>query len=250
MIHKEFECELYLIRHGQSESNASPPDRHSLNYDSNLTPKGEEQARRLGARIAAEGLTFDRIYCSTYKRAIMTARIMVEEMGAPETEIPQVHALREQRAPDKWRGKRFAEIVTPEVRAYMAAKGSDYKPEGGESVREVERRISGWVEEELVYNPGLASRPVSMRVALVGHGTAHTCLIRYILGFDQRMIWRFGLDNCSISRFRFDCKGWRLISINDAAHIAGMDGVTGEEMPASRSGGPRGPRVRLADRVL
>ncbi len=219
MIHKEFECDLYLIRHGQSESNALPADRYSDNYDSKLTPKGEEQARRLGARFAAEGLAFDRIYCSTYKRAIMTARIMVEEMGAPETEIPQVHALREQEAPDDWRGKRMDEVATPEVRAYTAAKGNDYKPEGGESAREVERRISAWLEEELIYNPELVSRPVSMRVALVGHGTAHNCLMRYILGFDQRFIWRMPLDNCSISRLRFDNGGWQLISINDAVHI-------------------------------
>ena len=223
MIHQEFECDLYLIRHGQSQSNAQPADRFSDYYDSMLTPKGEEQARRLGARFAAEGLTFDRIYCSTYRRAIRTARIMVEEMGVPETNVPRVHALREQGAPDGWRGKQVEDIYTPELRAYMAAKGNDFKPEGGESAREVEHRVSGWLEDELIYNPELVSRPVSMRVALVGHGTAHNCLMRYILGFDQRFVWRLPLDNCSISRFRFDSRGWQLISINDAAHIAGMD---------------------------
>ena len=230
MIHKEFECDLYLIRHGQSESNALPVDRFSDIYDSMLTPKGEEQARRLGARFAAEGVTFDRIYCSTYKRAIRTARIMVEDMGAPETKVPQVHALREQEAPDDWRGKRMEDVYTPEVRAYMAAKSNDFKPEGGESLREVERRISGWLEDELIYNPELVSRPVSMRVAVVGHGTAHSCLMRYILGFDQRLTLHLLLDNCSISRFRFDSGGWSLISINDAAHIMGMEsGAEGED---------------------
>ncbi len=222
MIHKDFECDFYLIRHGQSESNAQPGYLVGDNHDSSLTPRGEEQARRLGARLAAEGVTFDRIYCSTMVRAIGTARIMVEEMGAPETHVPQVHALREHEAPDNWRGKRMDDVFTPEVRAYMAAKANDFKPEGGESLREVERRVSGWLEDELIYNPELVSRPVSLRVAVVSHGTATRCLLRYVLSFDQRFIWRMRLDNCSISRLRFDSEGWRLLSINDAAHIADL----------------------------
>ena len=223
MIHKEFECDLYLIRHGQSESNAQPGLLAGVSADSDLTRKGEEQARRLGTRLATDGVKFDRIYSSTYRRAIKTARIMVTEMGHPEFHIPEVHALREHDGPAEWRGKRIEDVLTPELRAYMAAKASDYKPVGGESLREVERRVSGWLEEELIFNPELAARPVSMTVAIVGHGTATLCLMRYILGFDQRMIWRTSLDNCSISRFRFDSRGWSLISINDAVHISDLD---------------------------
>ena len=173
MIHKDFECELYLIRHGQSESNAQPGLLAGADFDSALTAKGEEQARLLGARFAAEGVSFDRIYSSTYQRAIRTARIMLTAMGLSETNVPEVHALREHEGPEDWRGKRMEEVFTPELRAYMAAKASDYKPLGGESVREVERRVSAWLEDELIYNQELVSRPVSMTVGIVGHGTAN-----------------------------------------------------------------------------
>ncbi len=228
MIHKEFECDLYLIRHGQSESNAQPGLLAGVSADSDLTRKGEEQARRLGARFAAEGVSFDRIYSSTYQRAIRTARIMLTAMGLSETNVPEVHALREHEGPEDWRGKRMEEVFTPELRAYMAAKASDYKPLGGESVREVERRVSAWLEDELIYNQELVSRPVSMTVGIVGHGTATRCLMRYILGFDQRMIWRMRLDNCSISRFKFDSGGWSLLSINDSVYISDLDRVAGD----------------------
>ena len=220
MIHREFECDFYLIRHGQSESNAIPSHLFSNEYDSNLTPRGEEQARRLGERLAAERVTFDRVYSSSYRRAVQTARIMAEAMGTPDIPIPAVFDLREHVAPDDWRGKRMDEIFPPAVVAYRDAKGHDFKAPGGESTREVERRVSAWLENEFIFNSELVSQPVSMTVAIVGHGTAMQCLMRHILGFDQRMIWRLGLDNCSISRFRFDSGGWSLISINDAVHTA------------------------------
>ena len=218
MIHEQFECEFYFIRHGQSESNAEPGLVAGRSHDSDLTPKGEEQARRLGARLGAEGVRFDRIYCSTYVRAARTARIMAAAMGTPDKPIVEAYDLREHEGPPEWRGKRIEEVFTPELRAYAAAKGSDFAPRGGESVRQVERRVSRWLEEEIIYNPDMVSRPVSMTVAVVGHGTAMGCLMRYILGFDQRMIWRMRLDNCSISRFRFDSAGWELININDGTH--------------------------------
>ena len=218
MIHKDFECDFYLIRHGQSKTNAVPGLVAGRTHDSDLTARGEEEARRLGERLAAEGVRFDRVYCSTYSRAIKTARTMVTAMGTPDVNIPEVHALREHEGPPEWRGKRIEEVFTPEVRAYSAAKGNDFKPQGGESLREVERRVSQWLEEELIYNRAYVSRPLSMRIAIVGHGTATKCLMRYILGFDQRLMFRMSLDNCSISRFRFDCGGWSLISINDSVH--------------------------------
>ena len=225
MIHSNFRCDFYLIRHGQSESNAEPGVMAGTDADSNLTPRGEEQAKRLGARLAAEGISFDRIYSSSYVRAVKTARIITAAMGLPGANIPQVPALREHEAPDSWRGKRTEEILTPAYLALSAEKGSDFKQPGGESLREVERRISVWLEDELIFNRDLVSRPVSMSVAIVGHGTATRCLMRHILGFDQRMIWRLWLDNCSISRFRFDSGGWSLISINDSVHTADLQSV-------------------------
>ena len=80
LIHQNFECEFYFIRHGQSESNAMP-DRTSLNADSSLTRRGFAQARLLGERLKQDGITFDKVYCSSLVRTVQTTQTMLDAMG-------------------------------------------------------------------------------------------------------------------------------------------------------------------------
>ena len=224
MIHEKFDCEFYLIRHGESESNAEPGLIAGRHFDSELTPRGIAQARLLGERLARQKIEFDRVYSSTYQRAAKTARIMVEAMGTSDVPVVEVYDLREHETPPDWRGKTGEEVLTSGVRAYMAAKGYHFTPPGGETPRMVQRRVSHWLEDEILYNSDLIEQPVSMTIAIVGHGTATRCLMQYILGFDQRMLWRMALDNCSISRFRFNREGWSLLTINDSLHIKDLAG--------------------------
>ena len=64
--------ELYLIRHGESESNYD--GTHSGWSPVNLTEKGRRQALCAGQLVS--GLDFDRIYVSDVRRAQQTARII------------------------------------------------------------------------------------------------------------------------------------------------------------------------------
>ena len=82
--------------------------------------------------------------------------------------------------------------------------------------------MSGWLEDELLYNYDLASSPQSLKVAIVGHGAAGKCLFHYIMGFDESLMLRMEVDNCSISRFVFDREGWRVVCLNDSTHIRGI----------------------------
>jgi len=67
--------ELYLIRHGESEANAT--DTHAGWAPVNLTKLGEEQAARTAKLL--DGLEFDRLFVSDIKRAQQTARIIFGE---------------------------------------------------------------------------------------------------------------------------------------------------------------------------
>ena len=218
MIHENFRCEIYFIRHGQSVSNSIPGYVVGQDANSPLTEKGWLQARLLGRRFARERPEFDRIYSSTMTRAIQTTEAMLESMGQPDRPFSRVAALVEQRS-DGWQGVREEDAYTPELRAYMSAKGFDFVPPGGESLRIVQRRVSQWLEDELIYNEDLTSAPTSLKVAIVGHGAATKTLFHYIMGFSDRLIWRVGMDNCSISRFVFTSRGWFPVCLNDAAHI-------------------------------
>jgi len=62
---------LWLVRHG--ETDWARERRHTGRTDVPLTPAGEEEARRLGVRLAGE--RFDRVFSSPLGRAVQTARL-------------------------------------------------------------------------------------------------------------------------------------------------------------------------------
>jgi len=218
LIHQNFGCEFYFIRHGESQSNAVPGFVAGANPDSPLTDLGLAQARLLGERLKNEGVEFDRIYSSSLIRAVQTTETMLDAKGEGGRSFTRVDALIEQQQLG-WQGVRTEEAFTLETLAYMRAKGSHFVPPQGESYRIVQRRVADWLEDEIIYNQELASKERSLTVAIVGHGTATKCLLHYIMGFNEGLISRIKLDNCSICRFRFDKDGWSVLCINDACHI-------------------------------
>ena len=219
MIHKDFRCEFYFIRHGESESNATPGFAAGKNFDAPLTDLGEAQATSLGERLRGEGVSFDLVYSSSLIRAVSTARLMLDAMGEPERDYPKVDDIIEQQIPG-WRGVPIEEVDTLENRVYRLEKGPlDFVPPQGESLRTVQRRVSGWLEREIIYNESLTSEPRNLTVAVVGHGTASRCLFHYIMGFTDSLLSRVAIDNTSISRFVFDRGGWAVVKLNDASHL-------------------------------
>jgi broad specificity phosphatase PhoE len=62
---------LWLVRHGETEW--SRDRRHTGRTDIPLTPAGEEEARRLGVRLARH--RFDRVFTSPLSRAADTASL-------------------------------------------------------------------------------------------------------------------------------------------------------------------------------
>ena len=62
MIHKDFNCEIYFIRHGESESNATPGLAAGTNFDAPLTKLGHQQAKLLGERFKNDKINFDKVY--------------------------------------------------------------------------------------------------------------------------------------------------------------------------------------------
>jgi 2,3-bisphosphoglycerate-dependent phosphoglycerate mutase len=69
---------LVLLRHGQSQWNKE--NRFTGWVDVPLSAEGEQEARRAGELLRAEGLSFDHAYTSALKRAIKTLWIVLEEL--------------------------------------------------------------------------------------------------------------------------------------------------------------------------
>ena len=220
MIHKNFRCDIYFIRHGESESNATPGVAAGVNFDAPLTDRGLEQARLVGRRLRSDGVEFDRVYSSSLTRTVQTTEAMLEGLGESGRAFARVEAIIEQQVPG-WRGVPLKDAIPPEVELLMWRKGKDFVGPQGESLRVVQRRVTTWLEDELIYNEEVISKERTLTVAIVGHGNAGRCLFQYIMGFDDRLLLRVSVDNCSISRFRFDKGGWAVISLNDRSHIGG-----------------------------
>jgi len=74
--------DLVLLRHGQSTWNAEGLFTGWVDVD--LTPKGEEEARRAGRLLAAEqerGLDLEVLHTSVLTRAVRTANLALDELG-------------------------------------------------------------------------------------------------------------------------------------------------------------------------
>lgn len=216
---------LTLIRHGQSTTNENP-DLMGQEADTPLSPKGRMQAEALGKRLHEEDKDIDYVFSSTYTRAHDTAKIALSYVAHPEIQL--VHDLREYSAGD-WVGASRSDTITMPVVARMAACAHGFLPPNGESLHQVERRASKWVEDAVLYNQEIKAKAAEYaktkkvpNILVFSHGMTIKCLLHYIMGFDQSFTWKVTIENTSMSKLYFGREGWRLLSINDTAHLTGV----------------------------
>jgi len=213
---------LYLIRHGQSVVNVLP-DQMGQSPDVPLTDRGREQANLLKQRFMKEGTAFLHVFSSHYTRALDTAKIVTH----PHEDIIQIHQDLREYSAGNWEGSKRSEILTPQTVMRMGYMTNAFQPSGGESMNQVERRVSQWMEEEILYNPLIQHEATVLRdrgfskmnIAILSHGMTIKCLLHHIMGFDKSFTWKLTLENTSISKLVFGEEGWRLITINDHAHL-------------------------------
>lgn len=217
---------LWLIRHGQSVGNTKP---HLVGQspDEPLSHFGKEQAILLSNRLCKTNMDF--VFSSHYKRALDTAEIVrtgVYPIDATRAETAITKDLREYDAGD-WLGKDRYVIHTPTIECQMHAQGNFFRPPNGESLAQVERRASAWLEASVLYNPTVIEKAKKSaedkmpppNVFAFTHGMTIKTLLHSILGFDTSMTWKITIDNTSISKLYYGKDGWRLININDTGHL-------------------------------
>jgi phosphohistidine phosphatase len=72
---------IWLLRHAEAEDGSPDADRR-------LTPKGEEDARAVGAALEALGIELDACLTSPKVRARDTARLVCEQLGVEPRDEP------------------------------------------------------------------------------------------------------------------------------------------------------------------
>ena len=189
---------LFLVRHGQSESNLS--QTYTGQSDVSLTETGRKEAEAIRPILAE--FTFDRVYSSDLRRAMDTQKLALPGMEAQTTPLLREYAL----------GSLVGQSIA-EVRKKWGAqisKTRDYPPFGGESSEDVQRRLREFLAM-------LEADPCEY-VAAFAHGGIMSKMLRIVLGVDyDRTTVRNG--NCAIHVFDYDGTKWRLLAWNYKGHI-------------------------------
>jgi probable phosphoglycerate mutase len=154
------DCELWLLRHAQSEWNAS--GRWQGQADPCLSAAGREQLGAL-VRSFAEALgetRVDRLVCSDLMRTRQTARALGDDWGL---EAQPDATLRELDV-GSWSGLTRAEIAArdPRLLAAFEAGDPDVRPPGGETRSEIRVRAREAIRR-------IASDAPGERIVLVSH---------------------------------------------------------------------------------
>lgn len=168
---------LFLIRHGQTESNVRGQYQGSLDVD--MTEEGILQAK--SAKQYLSKVNFSNIYSSPMKRALNTANIIAQDTGH---EVRIMNDLRELNF-GKWEGLKFDEINAMYKKDYQSWLDDPYNhpPSGGESFNDLIARADREIERIVEENPDGSS------VAIVSHGGVILALIVNWLNIPSRR-WR------------------------------------------------------------
>ncbi|GAA4900697.1 hypothetical protein GCM10025789_19040 [Tessaracoccus lubricantis] len=159
---------MHLVRHGQSTWNLQRR-LQGQTVDVPLTDLGHAQAHAAAAGLVGRRITA--IWSSDQVRALQTAGAISDVLGVP---VQACAALREQ-ALGRLEGLSYDDLTEEPVPD--GAHLSEVRWGGGESVRDVHGRLSGFVA-------GLA--PTDGEVVLVSHGDTLRILLAVLAGRGHR----------------------------------------------------------------
>ncbi|HLA09895.1 MAG TPA: histidine phosphatase family protein [Pyrinomonadaceae bacterium] len=201
---------VLLIRHGQSEGNAS--GRFGGHTPTPLSARGRQQAKQTARALATE--SFVAIYSSDLLRAVETATPLAEATGI---ELQITDAFRERNV-GVMEGLKFEEAAEehPEQYAALLRRDLDHVLLGGESYRQMLDRSSRKLDEAIKEFKG-------GRIAIFTHTGTISILALHLIGAldapELKPVW-LATANCGISRFELRDDGFiRVACLNDTRHL-------------------------------
>jgi broad specificity phosphatase PhoE len=196
---------VVLVRHGETEWNRTR--RMQGHEDVALSAAGEEQAKRLAERLAAEEPV--RIVSSDLRRARDTADAVAQALSLPvETDA----RFREQNL-GAWQGLTIEEAADadPELATRFQHRDPDVRPPGGETRVELAERAWAALLEHAA--PGSAGPLV-----IVAHGGVIQSIVYRVLGLPIAAPRRFLLPNVGMTTLVSRGGTWFVRTLNDVSH--------------------------------
>ena len=184
--------QLLLIRHGQSFWNR---DGQEAGSDSELTPLGWAQARRVADRLAGNE-PVDVLYASPMRRALQTAEVIGERLGLPVHVQP---GFEEADQPYWDELPRY-----PQPHALQPEPGWVLSAEDTPHYHALIQRLWQALQPILAAHAGKT-------MAIVGHGGAWATLIRSLTGGHNVLI---STDNGAVHKLAWRFDRWLLAYLN------------------------------------
>ncbi|MDW7739373.1 MAG: histidine phosphatase family protein [Bacillota bacterium] len=199
--------ELYLVRHGETESNLER--RYQGWTESPLSDNGIRQAEQTGFFLAGEGIEL--LYCSDLKRAVNTAKVIGSSCGVQ----PEISPLLREINFGKWEGLTFNEIEAAwgkDISLWLDDPFRRSAPEG-ETLGQVCSRMYTFLEN-------LDSTiPEGARIAAVSHGGSIRALLFRVLNLDNASFWDIKIDNASVSLIQKENGRFKVAYYNRTQHL-------------------------------
>lgn len=197
---------LIVVRHGETLYNVQ--SRFTGQSDIPLSALGERQAAALGKRLAAVALVA--IAASDLQRARVTAQAIARYHRLPVQEDADLREI----AFGAWEGSTYDEIMARDadlVQRWLSDP-TIYAPPGGETVIQLRDRVVRALE-------CWQTRCPEATILWAAHGGVIEVLLCHLLGVDLKLRWQFRHENASITEIDLDCKGTRVVRLNETAHL-------------------------------
>ncbi|MCA1490322.1 histidine phosphatase family protein [Ensifer sp. NBAIM29] len=170
--------------------------------DVSLGVAGRKQAERLAAQLAGEGIAS--IYASPRKRTNETAGAIAAAAGLGQ--VTRAEALDEVDF-GAWSGKTFETLHSDSLWRQWNSMRSRVRAPGGETMSDVQRRVTQFVET-------LAKDHDGRKIALVSHADVIKALVCHVLGLSLDAWPRFEIAPASVSAVAASGGDMKLLMLN------------------------------------
>jgi len=199
---------LILVRHGESIANKKGIFQGQT-YDTGLTARGQKQALFLARLLIKIGAT--KIIASHLKRARETAEIIARQLSLSVTiddSIIEISHGRWESHTNEWVKSNYGDLLKLWRREPTRVQMPD-----GENLKQICKRVKSFLENVVKEYEGKT-------VIVVGHDLIMKVMIAIIIGLSLDNIWKFRVDNGSLTILELDqtARG-RIIVLNQISHL-------------------------------
>ena len=199
---------VFLVRHGQTESNVT--GFYMGWSDEDLNEVGYIQAHRLASRLA--GLPITPVYTSPLRRAYTTAAILAEPH---RLEPKALDDLIEIQLGD-WQG-----LHMDEIKRRWAGLWHKWRVDPSGAVIPNGESLTGVTERAIPAFHRIVETNQDKQAIIVAHEVIVKVIVAHVLGAPNSIYRRFEISNTSLTVIQFRDNKSRLIELNDMSHLEG-----------------------------